>query len=162
MSASIRPTFAPERASARARLAATVDLPTPPLPLSTATTWRTFGSEIFEQVDVAQYERAFGNEIDGVAVADEQFQERACHLDLLLGRARLRDLGSRGRLGGCDLMTILRNGQAVTDAQLLGRINVIGFGKGGHRYTSSAGDAHERVTRLHHVNASTRLRLCSV
>ena len=33
MSASIRPTFLPIRASATARLAATVDLPTPPLPL---------------------------------------------------------------------------------------------------------------------------------
>ena len=36
MSASTRPTFLPIRASATARLAATVDLPTPPLPLPTA------------------------------------------------------------------------------------------------------------------------------
>src|SRR4051812_20429108 len=46
MSASIRPTFAPVFARASARLAATVDLPTPPLPLATATTWRTPGSSI--------------------------------------------------------------------------------------------------------------------
>ena len=37
MSASISPTAKPRRASATARLAATVDLPTPPLPLATAT-----------------------------------------------------------------------------------------------------------------------------
>ena len=36
MSASTRPTFLPSRASATARLAETVDLPTPPLPLPTA------------------------------------------------------------------------------------------------------------------------------
>ena len=36
MSASTRPTFLPIRASATARLAATVDLPTPPLPLPIA------------------------------------------------------------------------------------------------------------------------------
>src|SRR5688572_2021208 len=36
MSASTRPTFFPSRASATATLAATVDLPTPPLPLATA------------------------------------------------------------------------------------------------------------------------------
>src|SRR5581483_12165028 len=46
MSASIRPTRAPRALSARARLAATVDLPTPPLPLATATTWRTPGNSI--------------------------------------------------------------------------------------------------------------------
>ena len=65
-------------------------------------------------------------------------------------------------MGGCDLMTTLRNGQPITDAQLLGRINVIGFGKRGHRYTSAAGDAHERLTGLHHVNVSARLGLRSV
>jgi hypothetical protein len=59
-------------------------------------------------------------------------------------------------MGGCDLMTALRNGQPVTDAQLLGRIHVIGFGKRGHRYTSAAGDAHERLTRLHHMDVSSR------
>src|SRR6476620_1573861 len=85
----------------------------------------------------------------------------ARNLDLLLSgsSANLPDLGSCRRLGSCDLMTTLRNGQPVTDAQFLGRINVIGFGKRSHRYTGAAGDAHERVTRLYHVNASTRLRL---
>src|ERR1700710_1366503 len=43
MSESSRPTRWPSCASATARLAATVDLPTPPLPLATATTWRTSG-----------------------------------------------------------------------------------------------------------------------
>jgi len=38
-SASSRPTLAPWRASASARLTATVDLPTPPLPAATATTF---------------------------------------------------------------------------------------------------------------------------
>src|SRR5947199_9929597 len=47
MSASSRPTLAPAWASARARLTATVDLPTPPLPLATATTWRMPGSDTF-------------------------------------------------------------------------------------------------------------------
>src|SRR5262249_14875547 len=47
MSASMRPTRWPWVFRARARLAATVDLPTPPLPLATATTWATLGSEIF-------------------------------------------------------------------------------------------------------------------
>src|SRR6516165_3622761 len=47
MSASIRPTRWPCMCSARARLAATVDLPTPPLPLATATTHLTPGSVIF-------------------------------------------------------------------------------------------------------------------
>src|SRR5215216_5593206 len=41
MSASIRPTRWPCICRARARLAATVDLPTPPLPLATAMIWRT-------------------------------------------------------------------------------------------------------------------------
>ena len=43
MSASMRPTRAPDRASATARLTATVDLPTPPLPLDTAITWPRCG-----------------------------------------------------------------------------------------------------------------------
>src|SRR5438105_518755 len=47
MSASMRPTRAPRPCRARARLVATVDLPTPPLPLATATTCRMFGREIF-------------------------------------------------------------------------------------------------------------------
>src|SRR6185503_3834556 len=49
----------------------------------------------------------------------------ARNLDLLLSRSstRLRDLGSRWRLGGCDLMSTLRNGQPISGAQLLGRIN---------------------------------------
>ncbi|MOA27074.1 hypothetical protein D3C78_1479170 [compost metagenome] len=42
MSASRIPTLAPSRARARARLAAVVDLPTPPLPEATATTFFTF------------------------------------------------------------------------------------------------------------------------
>src|SRR5215207_7117497 len=41
MSASISPTRWPCIWRARARLAATVDLPTPPLPLATAMIWRT-------------------------------------------------------------------------------------------------------------------------
>ena len=44
MSASSRPTFSPWAWSARARLQAVVDLPTPPLPEATATMWRTPGS----------------------------------------------------------------------------------------------------------------------
>ena len=44
MSPSSRPTFAPVRASAMARLAATVDFPTPPLPAPTAMTCATPGS----------------------------------------------------------------------------------------------------------------------
>src|SRR5438270_680400 len=47
MSASIRPTADPRPRRASARLAATVDLPTPPLPLATAITWRMPGSETF-------------------------------------------------------------------------------------------------------------------
>src|SRR5258707_7462729 len=47
MSASIRPTRRPRWARARARLAATVDLPTPPLPLATATRYWTLGSSNF-------------------------------------------------------------------------------------------------------------------
>src|SRR4029453_3980528 len=43
MSESIRPTRRPRRSRARARLAATVDLPTPPLPDATAILKRTFG-----------------------------------------------------------------------------------------------------------------------
>src|SRR5690606_13929231 len=43
MSPSIRPTAAPDSASANAKLAATVLLPTPPLPLATNTTLRTPG-----------------------------------------------------------------------------------------------------------------------
>ena len=43
MSESSRPTRWPSWASETARLAATVDLPTPPLPLATATTCRTSG-----------------------------------------------------------------------------------------------------------------------
>src|SRR5581483_3692030 len=43
-SASISPTRHPAAAIASARLTATVDLPTPPLPLATATTWRTPGT----------------------------------------------------------------------------------------------------------------------
>ena len=41
MSASRMPTLAPCRAQASARFAATVDLPTPPLPEATATMFRT-------------------------------------------------------------------------------------------------------------------------
>src|SRR6187200_738384 len=47
MSASISPTRWPCRCSATARLAATVDLPTPPLPLATAITCFTPGRAIF-------------------------------------------------------------------------------------------------------------------
>src|SRR5437588_12947796 len=47
MSASSRPTACPSDCRARARLVATVDLPTPPLPLATATTCLTPGREIF-------------------------------------------------------------------------------------------------------------------
>src|SRR5262245_29688952 len=47
MSASIRPTAWPWDRRARARLAATVDLPTPPLPLATAITWRMPGRVSF-------------------------------------------------------------------------------------------------------------------
>src|SRR5262249_29952656 len=47
MSPSMRPTRWPCRRRASARLAATVDLPTPPLPLATATTRATSGSVIF-------------------------------------------------------------------------------------------------------------------
>src|SRR5512144_257216 len=55
-------------------------------------------------------------------------RRRACNLDLLSrNAARLRDFRSRWRMGGCDLMTALWNGQPVTDAQLLGGVNVIGF-----------------------------------
>src|SRR5665213_2863482 len=43
MSASMRPTRAPDRASDTARFTATVDLPTPPLPLDTAMTRPRFG-----------------------------------------------------------------------------------------------------------------------
>ena len=50
MSRSSRPVFAPVCASATARLAATVDLPTPPLPLATAMTLRTSGSSSFAAV----------------------------------------------------------------------------------------------------------------
>ena len=39
----MRPTFAPARIRATARFAATVDLPTPPLPLATATVFFTCG-----------------------------------------------------------------------------------------------------------------------
>src|SRR5215203_1542503 len=46
MSASSRPTRLPCACSARARLVATVDLPTPPLPLATATTCLTPGRAI--------------------------------------------------------------------------------------------------------------------
>ena len=44
MSASKSPTFAPCAAQANAKLAAVVDLPTPPLPDATATTFLTFVS----------------------------------------------------------------------------------------------------------------------
>src|SRR3954470_19832732 len=47
MSASIRPTWWPRARRPRARLAATVDLPTPPLPLATAITCRMPGSVSF-------------------------------------------------------------------------------------------------------------------
>src|SRR5215207_6491703 len=47
MSASSRPTRRPCACRARARLVATVDLPTPPLPLATATTCLTPGKLIF-------------------------------------------------------------------------------------------------------------------
>src|SRR5579885_2006747 len=47
MSASMRPARAPALRRATARLVATVDLPTPPLPLDTATTWRIPGRLIF-------------------------------------------------------------------------------------------------------------------
>src|SRR3954470_13534977 len=47
MSASIRPTAPPRDRRASARLAATVDLPTPPLPLATAITCRIPGSDSF-------------------------------------------------------------------------------------------------------------------
>src|SRR6516162_3048942 len=47
MSASMRPTRPPCFCRARARLAATVDLPTPPLPLATAIRFLTPGKEIF-------------------------------------------------------------------------------------------------------------------
>src|SRR5262245_42009430 len=47
MSASIRPTRRPFFESARARFAATVDLPTPPLPLATAITCRIPGRDSF-------------------------------------------------------------------------------------------------------------------
>src|SRR5437588_8267510 len=47
MSASIRPTAEPRPRSASARLAATVDLPTPPLPLATAITCRMPGRDTF-------------------------------------------------------------------------------------------------------------------
>src|SRR5262249_56892944 len=47
MSAPIRPTRWPCIRNARARLAATVDLPTPPLPLATAMSDLTPGSAIF-------------------------------------------------------------------------------------------------------------------
>src|SRR5437764_13377952 len=47
MSASIRPTRWPCWCSARARLVATVDLPTPPLPLATATRCLTPGRATF-------------------------------------------------------------------------------------------------------------------
>jgi hypothetical protein len=46
MSASRRPTRWPSRASATARLAATVDFPTPPLPEATATTCATSGMSL--------------------------------------------------------------------------------------------------------------------
>src|SRR5262245_37779835 len=46
MSESSSPTRAPSWASVTARLAATVDLPTPPLPLATATTCRTSGMRL--------------------------------------------------------------------------------------------------------------------
>src|SRR5215204_1030306 len=48
MSASISPTAAPRARRASARLAATVDLPTPPLPLATAITCRMPGSDTFD------------------------------------------------------------------------------------------------------------------
>src|SRR5207253_2833158 len=44
MSASIRPTRRPRMCNASARLVATVDLPTPPLPLATATKCLTPGN----------------------------------------------------------------------------------------------------------------------
>src|SRR6476659_7578894 len=47
MSASSSPTRRPRACSARARLVATVDLPTPPLPDATATTCCTAGVSIF-------------------------------------------------------------------------------------------------------------------
>ena len=53
MSASRSPTRWPSWARATARLAATVDLPTPPLPLATATTCRTSG------IRLASWEMAF-------------------------------------------------------------------------------------------------------
>src|SRR5438046_8058802 len=50
MSASSRPTRRPCICSARARFVATVDLPTPPLPLATATTCLTPGRVIFSGI----------------------------------------------------------------------------------------------------------------
>ena len=50
MSLSMRPTASPCRASAAARLTATVDLPTPPLPEATATMLFTPGSSIRPEV----------------------------------------------------------------------------------------------------------------
>src|SRR4051794_28592552 len=47
MSASISPTLRPRACRATARLAATVDLPTPPLPLATASRCLTPGRESF-------------------------------------------------------------------------------------------------------------------
>jgi hypothetical protein len=46
MSASTKPTLRPIRASATARLAETVDLPTPPLPLATAMIVRSSRSAV--------------------------------------------------------------------------------------------------------------------
>ena len=46
MSASRMPTFAPSAASASARFTAVVDLPTPPLPLATATMFLTPGTSL--------------------------------------------------------------------------------------------------------------------
>src|SRR6266536_5097171 len=52
MSASVRPTRRPCMCRATARLAATVDLPTPPLPLATAITCFTPGRAIFGGIGV--------------------------------------------------------------------------------------------------------------
>src|SRR5215213_3234759 len=70
MSASIRPTRWPCIWRARARLAATVDFPTPPLPLATAMMWRTPSRAGF---DCGPGCMAF-LDLLGVAQLAEQFQ----------------------------------------------------------------------------------------
>ena len=92
MSASSRPTAAPARASATARLTLTVLLPTPPLPDATAITFLTPGQDLLGRARRGAADR--GAPVDREA-RDAHRVERAADLglDLVLERA-----GRRGEL----------------------------------------------------------------